>query len=403
MATLATISLMKATRTTNKKTNYQKDSIVLHKKHGGKLEISSRVRVTNKEELSLAYSPGVAGPCLEIRKKPDKYRTLTSAGTTVAIISDGSAVLGLGNIGAKASMPVMEGKAVLMKEFAGLNSLPIVLDSQDTDEIVQTIKMIAPSFAAINLEDISAPRCFEIEERLTKELSIPVFHDDQHGTAVVVLAGLINALKVTGRKKASEVRIVINGAGAAGVAITNLLSLYGFEQIVVCDSKGIISGKRTDLNYTKKALVKITNKQNMHGELIDALNDSDVLIGVSQANLLGAEEIAVMRENPIVFGLANPNPEVDPERAADYGVAVLATGRSDYPNQINNVLVFPGIFKGAFSSKATQITDDMKLAAAKALAKMVAKPTARKIVPGPFEKGVVDVVAKAVAKYAKKK
>lgn len=383
--------------------NHKSESIKLHKKHGGKLEVSSRVPVKNKKQLSLAYSPGVAGPCLEIQKDQSKYRDLVSAGKTVAIISDGSAVLGLGNLGAKASMPVMEGKSVLLKEFAGLNSIPIVLDTQDTEEIIATIKNIAPSFAAINLEDISAPRCFEIEERLKKELDIPVMHDDQHGTAVVVLAGLINAMRVTGRKKKEQVRIVVNGAGAAGVAITKLLHAYGFEQIVVCDSKGVLHKKRTDVNDTKKKLLKITNKKNITGQLIDVMNGSDVLIGVSKANLLQKEHIWAMNENPIVFGLANPDPEITAEHAKEYGVAVLATGRSDIPNQINNVLAFPGIFKGAINSGATSITEDMKMGAAIALAKMVKKPSAQKIVPGPFEPGIADVVAKQVAKYAKKK
>lgn len=382
--------------------NYLKESVKLHKQHAGKLEISSRVSVRNKTELSLAYSPGVAGPCLEIAKDNKKYRDLVSAGKTVAIVSDGSAVLGLGNIGGQASMPVMEGKSVLMKKFAGLNSLPIVLDTQDVDEIVETVKHIAPSFGAINLEDIAAPRCFEIEERLKKELSIPVMHDDQHGTAVVTLAGLINALQVTGRKDYKKTRIVISGAGAAGVAITKLLYKYGFRQMVVCDSVGIISKKRTGLNPVKKDLLKITNKQNMSGAMIDALNGADVFIGVSQADLLGQQEIWVMNEQPIVFGLANPNPEISYDNARKYGVAVLATGRSDYPNQVNNSLAFPGIFRGAIDSGAKQITDQMKIAAAEALAKLVTKPTKNKIVPGPFEPGICDAVAKSVAKFARK-
>jgi len=382
--------------------DYLRESIKLHKEHQGKLEVSSRIRVKNKKQLSLAYSPGVAGPCLEIEKDNSKYRDLVSAGTTVAIISDGSAVLGLGNLGAKASMPVMEGKSVLMKEFAGLNSIPIVLDTQDTEEIISAVKLIAPSFGAINLEDISAPRCFEIEERLKKELDIPVMHDDQHGTAVVVLAGLINAMKVTNRKKKEEVRIVVNGAGAAGVAITKLLFQYGFTQIIACDSKGVISKNRKDLNSIKKDLLKITNKKNIDGDLIDVMNGSDVFVGVSKADLLTKEHIWSMNEDPIVFGLANPNPEISEDNAKKFGVAVLATGRSDVPNQINNVLAFPGIFKGAIQSRAVTITDDMKIGAAVALAKMVEKPTTRKIVPGPFEKGVADVVAKQVAKYAKK-
>lgn len=383
--------------------NYLQESIKLHKQNGGKIEVSSRVRVKNKKQLSLAYSPGVAGPCLEIQKNESTYRDLVSAGKTVAIISDGSAVLGLGNLGAKPAMPVMEGKSVLMKEFAGLNSIPIVLDTQDTEEIIATIKNIAPSFAAINLEDISAPRCFEIEKRLKKELDIPVMHDDQHGTAVVVLAGLINAMKVTNRRKKEEVRIVINGAGAAGVAIAKLLYEYGFTQLVVCDSQGVIHKKRSDLNSTKKQLLQTTNKKNVSGQLIDVMNGSDVFIGVSKANLLQQEHIWAMNENPIVFGLANPDPEITAEHARKFGVAVLATGRSDIPNQINNVLAFPGIFKGAIDSRAKHITEDMKMGAAIALAKMVTKPTARKIVPGPFEPGIADVVAKQVAKFAKKK
>ena len=364
------------------------------------MEISSRFPVRNKKELSLAYSPGVAGPCLAIARNPHTYQGLVSAGKTVAIVSDGSAVLGLGNIGAQASMPVMEGKSVLMKKFAGLNSFPLVLDTQDTEEIIHTIKMIAPSFAAINLEDISAPRCFEIEERLKKELSIPVMHDDQHGTAIVVLAGLINALKVTRRPDITDVRIVINGAGAAGVAIIKLLHLYGFRQLVVCDSQGIVSKTRKDLNPVKQALLEITNPHQIAGTLIDALKEADVCIGVSQANLLGQEEILVMRENPIVFGLANPNPEIAPEKAKQYGVAVLATGRSDVPNQINNVLAFPGIFRGAIDSRACQITDTMKLAAAKALAQMVTQPSKNMIIPSPFARGVCDAVARAVRKHA---
>ena len=382
--------------------NYQKESIKLHKAKGGKLEIRSKVSVNNKTDLALAYSPGVAGPCLEIEKDASKYKTLTSAGRTVAVISDGSAVLGLGNIGAKASMPVMEGKSVLMNKFAGLSSVPIVLDTQDTDQIVHTIKNIAPSFAAINLEDIAAPRCFEIEERLKKELDIPVMHDDQHGTAIVVLAGLINALKVTKRTDKDDVRIVINGAGAAGVAIARLLREYGFTKLVVCDSQGIISKKRKDLNPTKQLLLEISNEQSMHGSLIDALNDADVFIGVSKADILTKESIWVMRDNPIVFALANPNPEIAPDKAKDWGVAVLATGRSDVPNQVNNVLAFPGIFRGAIDSGAREITEQMKLAAAEALAKMVKQPTAGRIIPGPFTKGVAETIAKQVAKYANK-
>ena len=382
--------------------NYQKESIKLHKARGGKLETKSRVPVSNKKELSLAYSPGVAGPCLAIAKDESRFGSLVSAGKTVAIISDGSAVLGLGNIGPKAAMPVMEGKAVLMKKFAGLDAIPIVLGTQDTHEIIETVKRIAPSFGAINLEDIAAPRCFEIEERLVKDLNIPIMHDDQHGTAIVVLAGLINALRVTGRKDKSKVRIVINGAGAAGVAIANMLHTYGFKQMIVCDSKGIITPTRKNLNPIKKKLLTISNKKKVSGKLIDALNGADVCIGVSKKDVLGEQEITVMSKEPIVFALANPDPEISYEKARAYGVAVLATGRSDYPNQINNVLAFPGIFRGAIESGAGKITDAMKIAAAESLAKLVVKPTARKIIPGPFERGVCDKVAQAVKRFAKK-
>ncbi len=378
-----------------KKKNYQKDSIALHKKYGGKLELKLKTPIKNKDDLSIVYSPGVAGPCLVIQKNPKKFNELVSAGKTVAVISDGSAVLGLGNLGARPAMPVMEGKAVLFKRFAGIDAFPIVLDTQDTEEIIQTIKHIAPSFAGINLEDFSAPRCFEIEERLKKELSIPVFHDDQHGTAIVVLAGIINALKILGKKK-DKTKVVVNGVGAAGVAITKLLSLYGIKNIFVVDSKGIICKKRDNLNNTKQSLLKKEVQGEICGSLFDALKDADVFIGVSVANILGKREIKQMAKDPIVFALANPNPEIDPEKAKDFGVKILATGRSDYPNQVNNVLVFPGIFKGALEGKKEQITDNMKLRAAKALSRMVKKPRVDKIIPGPFEKGIAYTIAKAV-------
>ncbi len=380
-----------------KKKNYAKDSIELHKKYNGKIEIKLKIPIKTKDDLATVYSPGVAGPCLVIQKNPKKYRDLVSAGKTVAVISDGSAVLGLGNLGARPAMPVMEGKSALFKRFAGIDAIPIVLDTQDTEEIIQTIKNISPSFGGINLEDFSAPRCFEIEERLKTELDIPVFHDDQHGTAIVVLAGVINALKILGKKK-HKIKVVINGVGAAGVAITKLLSLYGIKNIFVVDSKGIICEKREKLNFTKQSLLKKEVQGIICGSLFDALKDADVFIGVSVANILGKREIAQMAKDPIVFALANPNPEIDPEKAKDFGVKILATGRSDYPNQINNVLVFPGIFKGAFEGNKKQITDVMKLRAAKALAKMVKNPTVHKIIPGPFEKEVADIIAFAVKK-----
>ncbi|NCT00023.1 NADP-dependent malic enzyme [Candidatus Parcubacteria bacterium] len=378
-----------------KKIDFQRDSIALHKKLQGKIEISLKTKINNKRDLSTVYSPGVAGPCLEIQKNPKMYKSLVSAGTTVAVISDGSAVLGLGNLGALASMPVMEGKAALFKRFANVNAIPIILDTQDTEEIIQAIKHIASSFGGINLEDISAPRCFEIEERLKEELDIPVFHDDQHGTAIVVLAGLINALKVV-KKKKEKIKVVINGVGAAGVAITKLLSLYGIKNIFVVDSKGLICDQRKDLNSVKKALISKQAQSQVCGTLLDTLNGADVFIGVSQANLLGEQEIQAMAPDPIVFALANPNPEINPEDAYKFGVKVLATGRSDYDNQINNVLVFPGIFKGVFEKNRKQITDTMKLKAAKTLASLVKEPTTKKIIPGPFEKGIAEAIAKAM-------
>ncbi|MFW0870983.1 MAG: NAD(P)-dependent malic enzyme [Patescibacteria group bacterium] len=376
--------------------NFEQKSIELHAIHKGKLEVSSRIAIDNITQLSIAYSPGVAGPCREIEADQSRYAELTSAGNTVAIISDGSAVLGLGNIGAKPSMPVMEGKAVLMKEFAGLNSFPIVLDTQDTEEIISTIKHIAPSFAAINIEDISAPRCFEIEERLKKELDIPVMHDDQHGTAIVVLAGIINALKVTNRDDIADVKIVINGAGAAGIAICKLLLTYGAKNIIVCDSQGIISPDRTNLHSSKKELLLNTNVNKQTGTLIDALNDADIFIGVSKAHILGEQEIKVMKPEPIVFALANPIPEIDPAQAHLYGVAVLATGRSDLPNQVNNVLAFPGIFKGAIKAGVRDIDDKIKIRSAEAIAGLVDSPQSSQIIPDIFDRRVTEEVARAV-------
>lgn len=375
--------------------DYNKKSVELHRKINGKIDISSKVTVSSKEDLSTVYSPGVAGPCLEILKDKTNFKELVSAGKMVAVISDGSAVLGLGNIGAKASMPVMEGKALLFKLFGGVNAFPIVLNTQDIDEIVETIKNISPSFAGINLEDISAPRCFDIEERLKKELDIPVFHDDQHGTAIVTLAGTINYLKLSEKKK-EEVKIVINGSGAAGIAIAKLFTLFGFREIIVCDSKGIVSKSRDDLNFYKKQLLEFTNPKNISGDLREALKGSDIFIGVSKGNLLKGEDIKLMKENSAVFAMANPIPEIMPDEAKKAGALVVATGRSDFNNQINNVLVFPGIFKGAIESGKTQITDEIKINSAIALADMVKDLDPEKIIPSPFEEGVADCVANAV-------
>jgi len=383
------------------KKDYQKLSIAAHKKARGKLSVESKMPVNNRHDLSIAYTPGVAGPALEITKNKKLAYDLTSTKNGVAIVSDGSAVLGLGNIGPEAALPIMEGKAALFKRFAGLDGFPIVLSTQDPEEIIAAVKAIAPTFGGINLEDISAPRCFEIEKRLKKELSIPVMHDDQHGTAVVVLAGLINALKVVGKKKES-VQAVINGAGAAGIAIAKLLHRYGMKNIILCDSKGVVSKKRKDLNSTKKEVLKITNKKNVSGMLADVLVGADVFIGVSKANLLKASDIKTMAKRAIVVAMANPVPEIMPDEARLGGAAVVASGRSDFPNQINNVLAYPGIFKGAIESRITQITDKMKIAAAEALANVVKKPTANRIIPDPFDKKVVPAVASAIKKIVKK-
>lgn len=381
------------------KKDYQKLSIQAHKKVRGKITIISNLPLTNQDDLSIAYTPGVAGPSLAIAKNPKLARDMTIKGNSVAIVSDGSAVLGLGNIGPEAALPVMEGKAVLFKRFANIDAYPIVLATQDTEAIIQTVKNISPGFGGINLEDISAPRCFEIEERLKQELDIPVMHDDQHGTAIVVLAGLINAFKVTG-KQTKTVKVVINGAGAAGIAITKLLYLYGLKDIIVCDSQGIISRKRKNLNKFKKEILKITNKNNIVGTLFDALKNRDVFIGVSQGNLVDEYHIKTMAKDCIIFAMANPIPEIMPNKARRAGAAVVATGRSDFPNQINNSLVFPGIFRGALDSQAKRITNKMKLAAAEALAKVVKQPSPTKIIPGPFDKSVVKAVAGAVKKLS---
>ena len=374
-------------------TNNDKNALELHKKFGGKITMALRDQEPmTREKLSAYYSPGVAAVSLAIEKDPSKLREYTWTNNLVAVISDGSAVLGLGDIGPKASYPVMEGKAFLFKHFANIDSVPIVLDVHTADEIVETVKNIAGSFGAINLEDISAPKAFEVEERLKAELDIPVFHDDQHGTAVVTLAGLINATKVVG-KNLKDCKIVLVGAGAAGTAITKLLYKYAQPNIIAVDSKGIISSSRNDLNGPKKELSKITNPQDVSGSFSDALTDADIFIGVSKANLLSKEDIAKMAQQPIVFGLANPNPEIKPELAKEAGVAILATGRSDYPNQVNNAVAFPGIFRGALDNKVSKITDDHKIAAAEAIASLVDEPAEDNIIPSVFDERLVPSIA----------
>lgn len=369
----------------------------MHEEWQGKIEIKSKTTVNSKEDLSITYTPGVAEPCREIEKDKSNAYKYTMKGNTVAIISDGTAVLGLGDIGPEAAMPVMEGKALLFKEFSGVNAIPLCIDTKDTKEIIKFAKQIAPSFGGINLEDISAPRCFEIEEALKNELDIPVFHDDQHGTAIVVLAALINALKVVGKTK-EEVKVVVNGAGAAGLAITKLLINYGFKNIVVVDKSGILSKDETWMNWAQKAICEETNKENLRGSLKDALCGADIFIGVSAPNIVSEEMVASMNKDAIVFAMANPLPEINPQLAKKAGAKVVGTGRSDYPNQINNVLVFPGIFKGALLARASKITEEMKIAAAVAIAGMIndEELNAENIVPAPFTKGVADKVAKAI-------
>lgn len=380
--------------------NYNEASLKLHKEKKGKIAIESKVPVNTKEDLSVAYTPGVAEPCRRIAEDKELAYEYTAKGNLVAVVSDGSAVLGLGNIGAEAALPVMEGKAILFKAFGGIDAIPIVLDTQDTEEIIKTVKNIAPTFGGINLEDISAPRCFEIEERLKKELEIPVFHDDQHGTAIVVLAGLINALKITA-KKLPECKIIMAGAGAAGVAIGKLLQSYGAKNIIMTDRAGAIyQGREEHMNASKKELSEWTNPKKEEGTLAEVMKGADVFIGVSSAGLVTKEMVETMHKNPIIFAMANPEPEIKPEEALAAGAAVVATGRSDYPNQVNNVLAFPGIFKGALSVRARNITKEMKIAAAEALAALVKKPTAEKIIPAAFDEGVAEAVAEAVRKEA---
>ncbi len=371
------------------------ESVDLHRAHQGKLAVVAKVPVKNKADLSLAYTPGVAEVCRVIARDKTETSALTLKGNTVAVITDGSAILGLGNLGPEAALPVMEGKCVLFKEFAGVDAFPICLDTQDTEEIIKTVKYLAPVFGGINLEDISAPRCFEIEERLKAELDIPVMHDDQHGTATVVLAGLINALKVRASKK-EEVEIIVNGSGAAGSAITKLLLAYGFKNITLCDRTGAIYTGRPDLTDSKKDLAAITNRNLKKGGLAELVKDADIFIGVSAPGILTGEMVKTMKAKPIIFALANPVPEIMPEEAKAAGALIVASGRSDYPNQINNVLVFPGIFRGALDNKIKQITDVMLIRAAENLASLVSEPTADLILADPFNEGAAKVVAAAM-------
>lgn len=377
-------------------TNSEK-ALQMHEQWNGKLETAAKAHVNSREDLAIAYTPGVAEPCKVIAKDPEAAYKYTIKSNTVAVVSDGSAVLGLGNIGALAAMPVMEGKAVLFKEFGGVNAVPICLDTQDTEEIIKTVVNIAPAFGGINLEDISAPRCFEIEERLKELLDIPVFHDDQHGTAIVVLAGIINALKVTGKKK-EDCRVVVNCAGSAGVAITKLLLTYGFEHITMCDINGIISSASPNLNWMQKKMTEVTNLENKTGSLTDAMRGADIFVGVSAPGIVTKEMVASMNSDAILFAMANPVPEIMPDLAKEAGARVVGTGRSDFPNQVNNVVAFPGIFKGALEGRATQITEEMKLATANAIASLVSDEELNEnnILPEAFDSRVADVVSKAV-------
>ena len=378
-------------------------ALELHEKWNGKLDTVSKVQVKTREDLVLAYTPGVAEPCKVIAKDPEAAYRYTIKSNTVAVVSDGSAVLGLGNIGPLAAMPVMEGKAVLFKEFGGINAFPICLDTQDTEEIIETVVRIAPAFGGINLEDISAPRCFEIEERLKKLLNIPVFHDDQHGTAIVVLAGIINALKVTGKKK-EDCRVVVNGAGSAGVAITKLLSNYGFPHITMCDKTGMLCKGMEGLNWMQEKMVEVTNLEHKTGTLADALKGADIFVGVSAPGIVSQEMVASMNKDSILFAMANPVPEIMPDLAKAAGARVVGTGRSDFPNQVNNVLIFPGIFRGALEGRATAITEEMKLAAANAIAALVddSELSDENILPAAFDPRVADAVSKAVKEHIKK-
>lgn len=384
---------------TNQKNNYGQRSLEAHKKTGGKISIQSKMPLETKEDLSIAYTPGVAEPCSAIAQNRMASYDYTSKGNMVAVVSDGSAVLGLGNIGPEASLPVMEGKAVLFKKFADIDAFPIVLDTQDTEEIIQAVKAIAPTFGGINLEDIAAPKCFEVEERLKEICNIPVMHDDQHGTAIVTLAGMINAMRVTG-KELGDLKIVINGSGAAGVAIVKLLQHVGVKDVIMCDSKGTIYEGRHHLNPIKKKMAKITNDTGVKGSLSDALYDADVFIGVSAPGVLTGDMIKRMKEDPIIFAMANPIPEIMPDEAKEAGARIVATGRSDFPNQINNVLAFPGMFRGVLDARAHNFTYDMFVAAARAIANGVENPTEEEIIPSPFDERIPRIVAETIEKVA---
>ena len=383
--------------TTNEK------ALMLHEEWNGKLETASKCAIRTREDLALAYTPGVAEPCKLIAKDKELAYKYTIKANTVAVVSDGSAVLGLGNIGPYAAMPVMEGKAVLFKEFGNVNAVPICLDTQDTEEIIKTVVNIAPAFGGINLEDISAPRCFEIETRLKEILDIPVFHDDQHGTAIVVLAGIINGLKVTGKTK-EDCQVVVNGAGSAGVAITKLLLTYGFKHVTMCDKSGILSKTSEGLNWMQQSMMEVTNLENKTGSLADALRGADIFVGVSAPNIVTADMVKTMNKDAIIFAMANPVPEIMPDVAKAAGARVVGTGRSDFPNQVNNVIAFPGIFKGALEGRARQITEDMKLAAALAIANLVPDDEVSdvNILPEAFDPRVADVVSKAVIDHIEK-
>ena len=382
------------------KKNYSELSVEMHKEKKGKLEVISKVKVTDKDALSIAYTPGVAEPCRLIAKNKEDVYTYTIKGNTIAIVTDGTAVLGLGDIGPEAGLPVMEGKALLFKEFGGIDAFPIAIDSKNVEDIIKTVKLISPGFGGINLEDISAPRCFEIEKRLSEELSIPIFHDDQHGTAIVVLAGLINSLKLAG-KSFDSIKVVLSGAGAAGIAITKLLLSQGVKKIIMVDREGAIySGREKNMNSMKDDVAKITNLEKEKGSIANILKGADVFIGVSAPDLVTKEMVESMNKNPIIFAMANPTPEIMPEEAHAAGAFIVATGRSDYPNQINNVLAFPGVFKGTLAVRASDINEEMKIAAAHAIADAVKEISVDKIIPSPFEKGLADLVANAVKSAA---
>ena len=383
-------------------TNAEK-ALRLHEEWNGKFETTPKMKIQTREDLALAYTPGVAEPCKVIAKDKEAAYKYTIKSNTIAVVSDGSAVLGLGNIGAHAAMPVMEGKAVLFKEFGNVNAVPVCLDTQDTEEIIKTVVNIAPAFGGINLEDISAPRCFEIETRLKELLDIPVFHDDQHGTAIVVLAGIINGLKVTGKTK-EDCQVVVNGAGSAGVAITKLLLTYGFKHVTMCDKSGILSKASEGLNWMQQSMMEVTNLENKTGSLADALRGADIFVGVSAPNIVTADMVKTMNKDAIIFAMANPVPEIMPDVAKAAGARVVGTGRSDFPNQVNNVIAFPGIFKGALEGRAKQITEDMKLAAALAIANLVPDDEVSdvNILPEAFDPRVADVVSKAVIDHIEK-